>query len=145
MNWEMLISTTIATVVAVVGWIVAHKSTAARDVRNKQREIRVKNLAEIYDVLLELGRNVDILPNHRDVERAVSRIHLYGNAKQIQLCEKFVRDITETGGAIHTDLTVEIRNSIREDLGLNIVSTSLNLLKIEPIVKVPTASNNVQR
>ncbi|WP_152597747.1 hypothetical protein [Novilysobacter arseniciresistens] len=133
MNWEILIPTTIATVVAVAGWIVAHKSNAARDVRNKQREIRVQNLAEIYDVLLELGRNINIVPNHRDVERAVNRIHLYGNVKQIRLCEKFVQDITETGKATHTDLTVEIRNSIREDLGLDIVSTGLSLLKIEPI------------
>jgi heme/copper-type cytochrome/quinol oxidase subunit 2 len=132
MKWITLIPTTIATLVAVVGWIVAYRFSSARDIKNKQREIRVKYLAEIYDVLLELGRNVDILGNYREVERAVSYIHLYGNAKQVSLCEAFVRDLTQTGGANQTELVVEIRNSIREELGLEILSTKLNLLKVTP-------------
>lgn len=140
MNWELLIPTTLATLVAVVGWIVAHRSNAARDIRNKQREIRVKYLTEIYEVLWELGRNVDIIPTHREVENAVSRIQLYGSERQIKLCEKFVREITETGAATYTDLTVDIRNSVREELGLDIVSTNLNLLKIEPVSRADSSA-----
>lgn len=34
MDWKLLIPTTIATLAAVIGWIVAHKLNAARDVRN---------------------------------------------------------------------------------------------------------------
>lgn len=142
MKWVTLIPTTIATLVAVAGWIVAYKFNSARDIKNKQREIRVKHLAEIYDVLLELGRNVDILGNYQEVEKAVSYIHLYGNAKQVSLCESFVRDLTETGGANQTKLVVEIRNSIREELGLEILSTKLNLLKITPKAKSSDKDRN---
>ena len=102
---------------------------------NHRREIRVKHLAEIHDGLIELGRNKSIVGNYREVERAISYIHLYGNAEQIELCERFVHDITTTGGANQAELVVRIRNSIREDLGLPIVSTKLNLLKIDLVNK----------
>lgn len=132
MDLIMLIPVTMATLVAVVGWIVAHKLNADRDVRNKQREIRVKYLVEVYETLLELGRNVNILGNYRDVEKAVNYIQLFGNAKQVELCEKFVKEVTGAGKANHTDLAVEIRNSIREEIGLKIINSNLTLLKIIP-------------
>ncbi|MGI2117857.1 hypothetical protein [Shewanella oncorhynchi] len=81
MDWKILIPTTIATMVAIIGWVVAHKFNAERDVKNKQRELRIKHLAESYEVFIELGRNIDILGNYREVERAISYIHLYGNTK----------------------------------------------------------------
>ena len=118
MDWKLLIPTTIATLAAVIGWVVAHKLNAARDVRNKQREIRLKYLSEAYDVFIELGRNVDILGNYREVERAISYIHLYGNTKQVELCDKFVNDIALSGSANHTESVVEVRNFIRSELGL---------------------------
>ncbi|MCU7975728.1 hypothetical protein L5M43_10680 [Shewanella sp. SW36] len=132
MDWKILIPTTIATMVAIIGWVVAHKFNAERDVKNKQRELRIKHLAESYEVFIELGRNIDILGNYREVERAISYIHLYGNTKQIELCEQFVNEIALLGSANHTELVIEIRNFIREELGLQIVSTKLSLLKITP-------------
>ncbi len=138
MDWKILVPTTIATVVAVIGWVVAHKFNAERDIKNKQREIRIKYLSEAYDVFIELGRNVDILGNYREVERAIGYIYLYGNSKQIELCEKFISDLTTSGNANHTDLVIEIRNFIRSELGLKVLSTKLNLLKITPKEK-PTA------
>lgn len=132
MDWKLLIPTTIATLAAVIGWVVAHKLNAARDVRNKQCEIRLKYLSEAYDVFIELGRNVDILGNYREVERAISYIHLYGNTKQVELCDKFVNDIALSGSANHTELVVEVRNFIRSELGLRVLSTKLNLLKVTP-------------
>ncbi|AYF32790.1 hypothetical protein CUU95_02645 [Vreelandella alkaliphila] len=132
MDWKLLIPTTIATLAAVIGWVVAHKLNAARDVRNKQREIRLKYLSEAYDVFIELGRNVDILGNYREVERAISYIHSYGNTKQVELCDKFVNDIALSGSANHTELVVEVRNFIRSELGLRVLSTKLNLLKVTP-------------
>lgn len=132
MDWKLLIPTTVATLAAVIGWVVAHKLNAARDVRNKQREIRLKYLSEAYDVFIEIGRNVDILGNYREVERAISYIHLYGNTKQVELCDKFVNDIALSGSANHTELVVEVRNFIRSELGLRVLSTKLNLLKVTP-------------
>lgn len=132
MDWKILIPTTIATMVAIIGWVVAHKFNAERDVKNKQRELRIKHLAESYEVFIELGRNIDILGNYREVERAISHIHLYGNTKQIELCEKFVNEIALLGNANHTELVIEIRNFIREELGLQILNTKLSLLKITP-------------
>lgn len=138
MDWKILVPTTIATAVAVIGWVVAHKLNAERDIKNKQREIRIKYLSEAYDVFIELGRNIDILGNYREVERAIGYIHLYGNSKQVELCEKFMNDLTLSGNANHTDLVIEIRNFIRSELGLKILSTKLSLLKITPKEKPTT-------
>ena len=61
MNWQLLIPLLITTVVAVVGWLIAHALAAARDRANKRREMRVAVLIEAYRALIGIGIPKDIL------------------------------------------------------------------------------------
>ncbi|MCG7540241.1 hypothetical protein [Pseudoalteromonas sp. OF7H-1] len=132
MEWKILIPVCIASIVAVVGWVIGHKLNSDRDLRNNQRELRLKYLIEAYDVFHELGRNINILGNYLQVEKAVNNIMLIGTPRQIELCKKFVQEVTSNNGSNHTELVVEIRNFIRAELGLKIIDKELMALKIEP-------------
>tara|TARA_B100000745_G_C20128451_1_gene386604 strand:+ start:1106 stop:1510 length:405 start_codon:yes stop_codon:yes gene_type:complete len=132
MSWQLLIPAVIASTVAIIGWVIGHRLNAERDLKNSQRELRLKHLIRVYEVLLELGRNVDILGNYRDVEKAVHDIQLFGTPKHIELCRRFIGEIAENGKSDHTELTVEIRNFIRSELDLKIMDDKHLSLKITP-------------
>lgn len=121
-------------IIAIIGWIIGHKLNSDRDQKNKQRELRIEYLINAYNTFLELGRTSDLLANSTEIEKSVNHIQLFGTPKQIELCDKFVSDITQPGcgNANHTELVIELRNFIRGELGLKIVSNELTLLKIEP-------------
>lgn len=135
MDWKILIPASIASIVAIVGWIIGHRFNSERDLKNNQRQLRLKYLIEAYDTFLELGRNVDILGNHKAVEKSVHDLQLFVTPEHIKLCKKFVEDITRDGKANHTELVVAIRNFIRHELGLEIMDEKHFSLKVEPIKK----------
>ena len=47
-NWEVLLPLLITTFVAILGWYVAHRQSAARDRANKKRDVRVQYLIDAY-------------------------------------------------------------------------------------------------
>ncbi|WP_413616368.1 hypothetical protein MRB56_08730 [Halomonas cupida] len=132
MSLEFFISTIVAVSVAVVGWVTGHKLNGNRDIRNKQRELRVRYLTDAYHTFMELGRNVDILKNYKDVEKAIYFLHLFGTPKLIELCNSFVEDLTTTNKSNQTEMVLEIRDLIRDELGLEQVDRQFKLLKITP-------------
>lgn len=137
---EFFISTIVAVFLAVVGWVIGHRLNANRDIKNKQRELRIQYLVEAYHTFVELGRNVDILSNYKDVERAIYFIHLFGAPSIIDLCDKFVEELTGSKRADQTKLVVEIRNLIRRDLGMEDVGHGIKFLKITPVHPVEDES-----
>ena len=48
MNFGLLIPLLVTTLVAILGWVVAHAFARSRDRANKQREIRVNYLIQAY-------------------------------------------------------------------------------------------------
>jgi hypothetical protein len=138
MEWKILIPASIASIVAVVGWVIGHRFNSERDLKNNQRQLRLKYLIEAYDTFLELGGNVDILGNYRAVEKSVHDLQLFGTPEHIRLCKKFVDDVTTDGKANHNELVIAIRNFIRDELGLEIMDEKHFSLKIEPIKKNET-------
>lgn len=133
MNWQLVIPTIITTIFVVIGWVVGHKLNSDRDLKNSQRQLRLKFLIDAHDAFIELGRNVDILGNYREIEKSIMYIQLFGTQHQIELSSKFIDDLTKTKNADQTDLVIELRNFIRNELGLGVVNNRLNLLKITPL------------
>lgn len=132
MNWQIFIPTILASLFALIGWIIVHRFNSERDLKNKQRELRIKYIIEAYSIFTELGRNKNILGNYKEVERAIHNIQLLGTPKQIELCKKFVVEIVEEGKTDHTDLTIELRNFVRKELGLTVIDRKLISLIITP-------------
>lgn len=132
MNWQLIIPIAITIVLAVAGWVVGHKLTSQRDIKNKQREIRIKYLLEAYEALMVLGRNGTILPNHKEVEWAVFIIEMFGTPKQVELSRNFTKEMAESNNSNFTELVVSIRNFVRVELGLKDLGEGINILRIDP-------------
>jgi hypothetical protein len=87
----------IAVIISVIGWVIAHKFTSARDVKNAQRTTRVEAFTEAYKALIRSGLDKELLPKDQNgkiinkaipVENAIAIIHLYGTEKQSQMASK---------------------------------------------------------
>ncbi|WDE02600.1 hypothetical protein [Thalassomonas actiniarum] len=133
MKWETLIPVTITIIFVVIGWVVAHKLTSQRDIKNKQREIRIQYLLEAYEALMVAGRNRTILPNYEQVERAVFLLEMFGTPSQVELSRKFTKEMAENNNSNFTELVVEIRNFVRNELDLKHLGRDINILRIDPI------------
>lgn len=145
-NWQWLISILkllipllITTGAGIYGWYRVDNLGAARDLKNKQREVKVQYLIEAYRCMAMdiAGRNSVNKPiagetqeeiNNRlkNIERAITDIQLFGSNSQIKTLHKICNDINEkmrTPGV--TDISVEtrdllegLRNELRNYLGL---------------------------
>lgn len=133
MNWQIIIPAAITILLAVIGWVVGHKLTSHRDTKNKQREIRTKYLLEAYESFMVAGRNGTILPNHKEIERAVFIIEMFGTSEQVELSRKFTREMAQNNNSNFTTLVVSIRNFVRSELALDDLGDGINILRIDPI------------
>lgn len=132
MSWQLIIPVAITIVLAIAGWVVGHKLTSQRDIKNKQREIRIKYLIDAYEALMVAGRNRTILPNHKEVERSVFIIEMFGTPKQVELSRKFTKEMAESNNSNFTELVVSLRNFVRTELGLKNLGEEINILRIDP-------------
>lgn len=133
MNWQIIIPAAITIVLAVVGWVVGHKLTSQRDIKNKQREIRTKYLLDAYEAFMVAGRNGTVLQNHKEIERAVYTIEMFGTLEQVELCRRFTKEMAQENSSNFTTLVVCIRNFVRSELALADLGDGINMLRIDPI------------
>ena len=86
MNWSLLAPLLVTTVVAIFGWLVAHRLSAARDRANKRRDLRVQYLIDAYRKLENAGnRNTNTSDYAAALELAVADIQLFGSPDQVKL------------------------------------------------------------
>jgi hypothetical protein len=53
---KFIVQSSIAILLASIGWLIVHRLTRKRDLNNKKREIALKYLVEVYNTL-----SIDIL------------------------------------------------------------------------------------
>jgi hypothetical protein len=115
------------TVIQVIGiilstYIVARGWEAAktRDLENRKREIITGYLIEAYGNIENAcgreGRTTE--EQKRKAEQAIADIQLLGSPKQIELAKKFAETMNKESFDDPRYLLVELRNSLREELGL---------------------------
>jgi len=151
-NWQWLISTLkllipllITTGAGIYGWYCVDNLSAARDLKNKQREVKVQYLIEAYRCMATdiagresinkpIGGETQEEINNRlkNIERAITDIQLFGSNSQIEVLHKICNDINEkikkpgtTTISVETrDLLSGLRNELRDCLGLKRVKDS---------------------
>ena len=52
--------------------------------------------------------------------------------EQVRLSRQFTREMAEDNSSNFTELTVAIRNHVRDDLGLKDLGDDINILRIDP-------------
>jgi len=125
----------IATCVAVVGWIVAHRFAASRDRTNKQRELRVQYLIEAFRCLAGASGRPMLPEIAHSIESAVTDVQLFGTDTQIELVQKWARGMSAEESPCMDDLLVSLRNDLRSELNLSRVELDVFRIRVREHVE----------
>jgi hypothetical protein len=131
MNIELLLPLLVTTIVAIFGWIAAHRFNSRRDFLNKRRELRIQYLIEAYRRLEAASNASNPQERQADIESALADIQLLGTLKQIQLAVKFMDEFSKRGTASLDELLSSLRKNLRLELSLEETSLSVKYLRFE--------------
>ena len=129
-----------AIVLAGFGWWFVHKLNATRDRINAERSMRNTELAKVYSILLRVGIYGTLTKRddtgkvtwvNEELEDAIGKIYLYGTKRQVDLTQSYVQSWADTSGANGTELLNDIREHIRDSLGLPPVQGTPSYLRVE--------------
>jgi len=113
----------------MIGWFVVHFLTRQRELINRRSDKRVDYLIEAYRNL-ESSANRKQTDDIRDkVEKAIADVHLFGTEEQIQLANKFSKDISEKGEGSYHELLLQLREDLRIELKLSKTTREINYLR----------------
>ena len=132
MDLPLLVPLLITTCVAILGWVVAHRFTAARDLKNKRLELRTRYLLEAYRQLERaVGRRVT-QETVSVVESAFADIHLLGSREHVQKTAEYVHELgdKDLGDLPLGPLLLDLRNSLRQELGLEPLESDVEHLRV---------------
>jgi hypothetical protein len=131
MNWSLLLPLLITTFTAVGGWLVVHRMAAKRDQMNKRRDLRIQYLIDAYRKLERASNRDGILLEHvANVESAIADIQLFGSARQVAMAKEFASHMAAERKASADALLAALRQDLRRELMLEVVSSDLKFLRI---------------
>lgn len=125
MDWKLAISILVPATIAVVGWFVAHRFSSSKDLASRRRELIVGYLIDAYRKLERSAEAAEPADSWSELESAVADIQLLGSSKQVALAQKFASEMAQAQTAFATQLLIELRQSLREELELDPVSTPI--------------------
>lgn len=131
MNWELLIPLLVTTVIAVIGWLIAHRLAAARDRESKRREERIKYLVEAFRRLATVGNRPNLSEFADELESAIADIQLFGTPEQIKKVQAFTKEMDEKHKASLNDLVTDLRQDLRKELRLPEVEGKMWWLRVK--------------
>jgi hypothetical protein len=127
-GWQHFAPFALAFFGAIVGGAVTHILTRSRDVKNKKRELIVRNLIEAYEAF-----DSSTLREPREemlaVETAVAKLQLFGDQKLIELTQEFCAAMHKSGNHNTDKLMKEIRRQIRIELELPMTNSNFSILR----------------
>jgi hypothetical protein len=121
----------IPVLVALAVVTLTHFFTVRREIESRRREQRIGYLVAAYRGLAKANNHPKLWEVADDLEQAISDIQLFGTPEQIQLARRFGEDLGKTQEAELNSLLLELRNSLRRELGQTDVSTPVLWLKVK--------------
>ena len=125
--WIEIFKIFISIVLAVIGWLFAHKLTSMRDLKNKKREIRINFLLDAYR---KLERSIHREAIGKDFEEAISDIQFLGTPVQVKMAKKIATDFAQNGHVTLDELLINLRDSMRKELELEKVDDTFTWVRI---------------
>ena len=131
MNWQLLIPLLVTTVVAIIGWFIAHRLAAARDRESKRRDKRIQYLVEAFRRLATVGNRPNLSECAEELESAIADIQLFGTPEQINKVQALTKELGEKNKASLNDLVKDLRQDLRKELRLLEVEGKMWWLRIK--------------
>jgi hypothetical protein len=120
----------ITIIVAVLGWIIAHRLNSVRDRSLKRRELITTHLINAYRILAnDITRREASYERDLKLETVISELQLFGSEKQIHLTKKLTDDITKGGDFYVDDLLNDLRQELRKELNLTPIEGNVRWLR----------------
>lgn len=107
----------VSALVALVVVSLTHAFTSYRDRQNRRREQRINYLVNVYRAFSKANMHPKLYEVAGELEQAVADVQLFGTPKQVRLVRQFARDLGTEQSAQINDLLVELRESLRAELG----------------------------
>jgi len=126
--WVEICKILITVVLAVFGWLIAHKLTSVRDLKNKKREIRINFLLDAYR---KLERSIHKEKIGRDFEEAISDIQFLGTPPQVNMAKRIAADFAQNGQVDLDELLIDLRDSMRRELELEKIDERFTWVRIK--------------
>lgn len=122
----------IAALVAVLGWYTVHYFNLRREIAAEKRKLRVGFLLEAYRRLEDSGhRSLHKGSEHiGKIESALADIQLLGTSEQVALAQAFMEEFSDTRMGTFDPLLRSLRQTLRQELGLEAVDEKLRFLRI---------------
>lgn len=129
-DWRLVATIGIPTMVIVAGWFLVHWLNARRDLASRKREARLKALEAAY-MRIAASHNRELTDKSKDdLETFVAEIQLYGTPRQIELMTEIAEGFTKSNSRISYDAILrDLRDTIRMELHLEPVSGEVRWLR----------------
>lgn len=110
---QVLVSALVAFVVVAL----THAFTSYRDRQNRRQEQRIDYLVSVYRAFNKANMHPKLYEVAEELEQAVADVQLFGTPEQVRLVRQFAHDLGTQQAASMDDLLVELRDSLRQELG----------------------------
>lgn len=130
MNFQLLIPLLITSSLTICGWYILHLLNQKRDRENKKKDLRINYLIDAWKKL-EYASNRDISETDfiEFIEKPIASIQLFGTLNQIELAQRLALEISEKENADLNSILEELRNDLRKELNLEIVSSKMKIIR----------------
>ena len=110
---QVFVSAFVALLVVALG----HAFTLWRDRQNRRQEQRIDYLVSVYRAFSKANHHPQLYEVAEDLEQAVVDVQLFGTPNQVSLVRRFATDLGTAQTAEMDELLVELRDSLRAELG----------------------------
>lgn len=110
---QVFVSAFVALLVVALG----HAFTLWRDRQNRRQEQRIGYLVSAYRAFGKANHHPRLYEVAEELEQAVADVQLFGTPRQIALARQFATDLGTQQTAAMDDLLMELRDSLRKELG----------------------------
>ena len=121
-DWHLVATIGVPTVVVVGGWFLVHWLNARRDLAARKREARLKALELAYMRIATSSNRPFTDKSMDEIEMFVSEIQLYGTPRQIELMSTMVENFKAKDHVSYDDILADLRDTIRSELKLEPVT-----------------------
>lgn len=122
---------TVSALVALVVVALTHIFTTRRELEARRSEQRISYLVTAYRALAKSNNHPRLVDVADELEQAVSDIQLFGTLEQARLARVFGEELAKTQSANLDPLLNELRNSLRDELGLPAISDRVLWLRVD--------------
>jgi hypothetical protein len=110
---QVFVSALVALLVVALG----HAFTLWRDRQNRRQEQRIHYLVSVYRAFSKANHHPQLYEVAEELEQAVVDVQLFGTPNQVALVRRFATDLGTAQTAEMDELLVELRDSLRAELG----------------------------